>query len=258
MHPVYLQVTDFTQAEYSRYRKTMAVEDCKMATKGRLASKVADINRLINHRFTAEELNEKLRRQNALDPKRSLIERMDLEKQVKLAEATGNMEEAEQLQKQLDQMINPNLSWGTSLYKPAPEKPVDVDKVYKINIRNQKLNYESVRRAQLEERKAARKAAEAVARGEAAADPFMRVRTVAKTHHDVTGKAKQHAAEYTTANPTDTPSPVTKASTTSPAGVATPSSGQTPKKSKGDFMITYRNNDDENIAALDLDIDIDI
>lgn len=233
----------------------MAVEDCKMASRGRLASKVADINRLINHRFTAEELSEKLRRQNALDPKRGLIERMDLEKQVKLAEASGDTAEAQKLQEKLDHMINPKLSWGTSLYKPAAaEKPVDVDKVYNINIRNQKLNYENVRKAQLEERKAARKAAEAVARGEATADPFMRVRTVAKTHHDVTNKTQQ-ASKPVTANPSDTPSSVTKSS---PARVAAPGSGQTPKKSKGGFMITYRNNDDENIAALDLDLDIDV
>lgn len=229
-----------------------------MATRSRVAAKVGDINRLINHKFTKEELSEKLRKQNQYDPKRNLIRRMDLEREVKLAQGDGNTDKAETLQKELDQLVNPNLSWGTSLFNAAAEKPAEADKVHQINLRNQKLNYENVRRAQLEERKAARKAAAAVARGEAAADPFMRVRTMAKTHHDVTGKIPP-SLKPADSTPTDTPSPAIKADNTdSPARVATPGSSQTPKKSKSGFMISYRNTDDENIAALDLDIDIDI
>jgi RNA polymerase-associated protein RTF1 len=235
----------------------MAVEDCRMATRSRVAAKVADINRLINHKFTKEELSEKLRKQNQYDPKLNLIKRMDLEREVKLAQADGNTEKAEALQKELDQLVNPTLSWGTTL-NAAAEKPAETDKVYQINLRNQKLNYENVRRAQLEERKAARKAAAAVARGEAAADPFMRVRTMAKTHHDVSGKTQQ-PLKPADSTPTDTGSPATKAANTdSPARVSTPGASQTSKKSKSGFMISYRNTDDENIAALDLDIDIDI
>ncbi|CAL5866312.1 uncharacterized protein PFLUO_LOCUS519 [Penicillium psychrofluorescens] len=248
----------FTEAEFNRYHKTMAVDDCRMATRSRVAAKVGDINRLINHKFTKEELSEKLRKQNQYDPKRNLIRRMDLEREVKLAQGDGNTDKAETLQKELDQLVNPNLSWGTSLFNAAAEKPAEADKVHQINLRNQKLNYENVRRAQLEERKAARKAAAAVARGEAAADPFMRVRTMAKTHHDVTGKIPP-SLKPADSTPTDTPSPAIKADNTdSPARVATPGSSQTPKKSKSGFMISYRNTDDENIAALDLDIDIDI
>lgn len=222
-----------------------------MATQTKLAAKVADINRLINHRFTAEELNEKLRKQGAFDHKKNILRRFDLERDLKFAKANGNMEEAEKLQKDLDQILNPNLSWGTTLAKPAVDKTLsEAERVHQINIRNQKLNYENVRRAQLEERKAARKAAAAVARGEATADPFMRVRTIAKTHHDVSGKP-QEVPKSVDATPTDTPKD-------SPSHAATPNSDLTPKKPKSGFMISYRNTDDENIAALDLDIDIDI
>ncbi|KAJ5692407.1 hypothetical protein N7462_001830 [Penicillium macrosclerotiorum] len=250
--------SQFTENEYNRYRKTMTVEDCKMATQSKVASKVGDINRLINHQFTAEELSHKLRRQGALDEKSTIRRRFDLERDLHFAKVNGNTEEAEKLQKELDDINNPKLSWGTTLVKQqAPEKTLsEAERVHQINLRNQKLNYENVRRAQLEERKAARKAAAAVARGEAAADPFMRVRTIAKTHHDVNEKPQESKSVDTT--PADTPKDSPKPVTSNSSQLATPKSSLTPKKTKSGFMISYRNNDDENIAALDLDIDIDI
>ncbi|KAJ5377425.1 uncharacterized protein N7496_004834 [Penicillium cataractarum] len=249
--------SSFTEAEYNRYRKTLAVEDCKMATQSKLASKVADINRLINHVFTPEEMSRKLRRQGVLDEDTNILRRADLERDIKLARASSDEEKAEKLQKELDEIVNPKLSWGTSLIKPqsgSEKKLSEAERVHQINLRNQKLNYENVRRAQLEERKAARKSAAAVARGEAAPDPFMRVRTVAKTHHDLSDKPKDAATDGT---PTDTPKESPKVNSDSPAR-AVAATGVTPKKPKSGFMISYRNTDDENIAALDMDIDIEI
>jgi RNA polymerase-associated protein RTF1 len=228
-----------------------------MATQSKLVSKVAEINRLINHVFTPEEMSRKLRRQGVLDEDTNILRRSDLERDIKLARASGNDEKADSLQKELDAIVNPKLSWGTSLIKPqggSEKKLSEAERVHQINLRNQKLNYENVRRAQLEERKAARKSAAAVARGEAAPDPFMRVRTVAKTHHDVSDKPKDAPTDDT---PTDTPKESPKVGTDS-AARAVAASGVTPKKSKSGFMISYRNTDDENIAALDLDIDIEI
>lgn len=227
-----------------------------MATQSKLTSKVADINRLINHVFTREEMTRKLRRQGVLDEDTNIIRRADLEREIKLAKSTGDDEKADKLQKELDDMLNPKLSWGTSLIKSQignEKKLSEAERVHQINLRNQKLNYENVRRAQLEERKAARKSAAAVARGEAAPDPFMRVRTVAKTHHDVSEKPKDAPASEAT--PTDTPKEALKASKPVQPVV---SSGVTPKKPKNGFMITYQKTDDEVIAALDLDIDIEI
>ena len=226
-----------------------------MATQSKLAAKVTDINKLINHQFTKEELSEKLRKQGALDEKKNILRENDIQRDLQFARANGNDDEAERLQKELDDIRNPNLSWGTSLAsKPAADKQLsEAERVHQINLRNQKLNHENVRRAQLEERKAARKAAAAVARGEAAVDPFMRVRTVAKTHHDVNtkpGDAPKPAGSTPTDTPKDSPKPGANGSDAAKAGL-------TPKKKSG-FMISYRNNDDENIAALDMDIDIEI
>jgi RNA polymerase-associated protein RTF1 len=228
-----------------------------MATQSKLASKVADINRLINHVFTPEEMSRKLRRQGVLDEDTNILRRSDLERDIKLARANGNEEKADALQKELDEIVNPKLSWGTSLIKQqtgSDKKLSEAERVHQINLRNQKLNYENVRRAQLEERKAARKSAAAVARGEAAPDPFMRVRTVAKTHHDLSDKPRDAATDDT---PTEDPQESPKVGADGVAR-AVAASGVIPKKPKSGFMISYRNTDDENIAALDLDIDIEI
>jgi RNA polymerase-associated protein RTF1 len=223
-----------------------------MATQGKLASKVTDINNLINHQFTRDELNEKLRRQGAFDHKKNVLKRFDVERDLAFAKANGNDEEADRLEKELHEILNPNLSWGTSLVKKESGNKglSEAERVHQINIRNQKLNYENVRRAQIDERKAARKAAAAVARGEAVPNPFMRVRTVAKTHHDVSGTPQTDASAGT---PADTPKDTPKSN-----GSATTTVKTTPKKPKNGFMISYRNTDDENIAALDMDIDIEI
>lgn len=223
-----------------------------MATQGKLAAKVVDINNLINHEFTREELNEKLRRQGAFDQKKNVLKRVDVERDLSFAKANGQTEEVERLEKELHELLNPNLSWGTTLVKKESDTKVlsEAERVHQINIRNQKLNYENVRRAQIEERKAARKAAAAVARGEAVPNPFMRVRTVAKTHHDVNDASK-------TDSPAETPADASK-DPAKPNGSSAPTVKTTPIKPKNGFMISYRNNDDENIAALDLDIDIEI
>ncbi|GLA41674.1 hypothetical protein AnigIFM63309_009771 [Aspergillus niger] len=243
----------FTEAEFNRYRQTMAVEDCKMATKSMVASKVADINRLLNHKFTNEELNEKLRKQGSLDSKSKFFKRVEVEKQLKLAREAGDDAEMERLEAELASMATPKLA-VSSHSKPRVDKPSEHERLAELNIRNQKLNYENVRRAQIEERKASRKAAAAVARGEAAHNPFMRVRTQARTHYDVNGNgtptAENNASQENTAS--ETPS---KAST--PAS-GTPAGSQKKTSKGGVASIRHRNMDDENIAALDLELDIEI
>ncbi|KAL5343375.1 hypothetical protein BJX70DRAFT_353979 [Aspergillus crustosus] len=237
----------FTEAEFNRYRQVMAVEDCKMATRSQLAKKVVDINRLLNHQFTKEELNEKLRKQGNMDSKMTIYKRVEAEKKLKLAQEVGDTEEVERLQAELTSQ-NPKLA---NIAKPRADKLSEHERLAQLNLRNQKLNYENVRRAQLEERKASRLAAAAAARGEAPMNPFLRVKTRAKTHHDVNGSKTED-------NPSRSGTP---ASGTSKAN--TPSQNGTPSNSQNKFKggatkIRHRNMDDENIAALDLDIDIEI
>ena len=245
------------QAEFNRYRQTMAVEDCKMATKSTVAEKVVDINRLLNHKFTPEELTEKLRKQGSLDSKSTIFKRIETEKKLKLAKAAGDDAEVERLESEMASMSAPKLAFNANSSKPRADKPSEHERLLELNLRNQRLNTENVRRAQLEERKASRKAAAAVARGEAQPNPFMRVRTHARTHYDANGNATAQSEatsrDGTPATGSDTPS---KANT--PNGSNTPSGSQKKTAKGGVATIRHRNMDDENIAALDLDLDIEI
>jgi RNA polymerase-associated protein RTF1 len=241
----------------------MVVEECKIPTKSMLAAKVADINKLINHKFTKEELNEKLRKQGALDNKSQFFKRLELEKELKQAVADGDEDTVAKIQDELAQITGPKLAFGTTVYKPRTEHQTQQQRLAEINLRNQRLNAENVRRAQLEERKANRKVAAAVARGEAVADPFARVKTRAKTHHDVNSVHKPapnkndllHGGNAS-ASSSPTPGSNTPGKLDTPRRSETPSGSQ--KKPKGTAVIRHRNLDDDNIAALDLDIDIDI
>jgi RNA polymerase-associated protein RTF1 len=188
---------------------------------------------------------------------------LELERELKEAVADGNDDEIARIQAELASDATPKLAFGTTLYKPRSDKETQQQRLAEINLRNQRLNTENVRRAQLEERKLNRKTAAAVARGEAVADPFARVKTRAKTHHDVAGGnrttlKKDGLTEGGNASGTGSPAPGTE----TPGKSGNPKRSETPSgsqpKPKGIAVIRHRNMDDENIAALDLDIDIDI
>ncbi|PLB45795.1 plus-3-domain-containing protein [Aspergillus steynii IBT 23096] len=246
-----------TEAEFNRYRQTLVVEDAKMPTKTMLDDKVADINRLLNHKFTNEELNEKLRKQGFLDSRNKTIRRLENEKQLQIAMAAGDDAEVERLQAELASLGTPKLGYGNNNAKPQAKKQSEHERLAELNLRNQKLNYENVRRAQLEERKASRKAAAAVARGEATANPFLRVRTHAKTHYDVNTNGTPGSGDASRDATPATGSDAAPKSNT-PSKPSTPSSSQKKATPGGIAKIRHRNMDDENIAALDLDIDIEI
>ncbi|KAG5287168.1 RNA polymerase II transcription elongation factor Rtf1p [Histoplasma ohiense] len=264
-----------TEAEFNRYRQTMAVEDCKMATKSMVANKVADINRLINHQFTKEELEEKLRRQGTNDNKMKIFERIQLEKRRQEAIATGDEAAIAQCDAELQRFTGPKLAFGTTLVKPRSTEKTQQERLQELNRRNQKLNAENVRRAQLEERRRERLAAAAVARGEAVANRFARVKTKARTHYDVHGnRLLPKGAEDGGGSDMSRPvTPITGANTPNGNKISTPTrNGRsvTPSSTKGVGdstkvarkggvpVIRHRPTDDENIAALDFEIDIEI
>lgn len=244
----------------------MVVEDCEMATKSTVDAKVADINRLINHRFTKDELNEKLRKQGAYDNKGAVFERIQIERRRREAIAAGDESAIAKCDAEMAAFTGPKLAFGTTLVKPRSTEKTEQERLAELNLRNQKLNAENVRRAQLEERKAAHKAAAAVARGEAVADPFARVKTRAKTHYDVnrTGPKKPTDTATDGNESSQGGTPGTNTNTPSAAGTPKPTaSASTTKngssKGKGGIaVIRHQAFDDEKIAALDLGIEIEI
>ncbi|PGG95029.1 hypothetical protein AJ80_10041 [Polytolypa hystricis UAMH7299] len=256
----------FTEAEFNRYRQTMIVEDCKMATKSTVANKVVDINKLINHNFTKEELDEKLRRQGVGDSKKIIYERIQLDRRRGDALAAGDEATVAECDAELARLKGPKLAFGTMLVKPRSTEKTQQQRLADLNKRNDWLNTQNVKRAQLDERKAKREAAMAVARGEAVADRFARVITRARIHHDVSGNKLLPKGAVGSGSEISGPvTPITGANT--PIKQVTPNRGATPSSSapkeesklrKGVPVIRHRPTDDENIAALDLHIDIDV
>ena len=174
------------QREYERYKKTLAGEGLTLPTQSFLISKVDAINKLIKHRFTEEEIQEKLKRSGVLDRKYVSIERASLSARRKEAEAFGDESLIAKIDTQLAALDGPKLAFGTSLYKPVAPKvgKTQQERLAEINRANRKANTHDVRKAQLAERKAEALARAAVERGEAVANPFARVKTYAKTYHD--------------------------------------------------------------------------
>jgi RNA polymerase-associated protein RTF1 len=247
----------------------MIVEGFKMPTKSTLLRKNQDIHRLLNHQFTKEELDEKLRRQGANDNKMLVFDRIQLERRRQLAIAAGDEAAIAECDAELAKLTGPKLAFGTALVKPRTAENTQQDRLEEINRRNQKLNTENIRKAQLEERKRERMAAAAVARGEALPDRFARVKTRARTHYDVNGDrltpVKRPDEDGSGISRSVTPQPPSTAGANTPKRTSTPKpAGPTSavkngaKEPKGVPTIRHRPYDDEVIGALDFDIDIEL
>lgn len=249
-------MSKFTDDEWRRYRSTMANEDCKMPTKGLINSKLDQINRLLTHRFTETEISEKMKAQNELMEKITRNqEKEDLREQISLAIEDGNEELAEELENKLASIVPMKLAFGTSLSRAEsgyvnPEQ----ERLAELNRRNQRLNNENVRRAQLAEMKA-RKAKKHLAPG--VDELFEGGSDISRTGTPVNGagtpKLSANISRAATPNPfmlsNGTPRSSTPLST-----ILKP----TAEKKKGLPVIRKAALDDEILASMDLGIEIDL
>ena len=149
----------FSEDEWRRYRITMANEELKLPTKGFINTKLDQINKLINHRFTDAEITEKIRRQQALGAKINREEeRQPLEERRLAALASGDHEAAQRYDEELHDIVPMKLALGTTLVK---QETVYVNKeqerLAELNRRNQRINSENVRKAQVAEMRAKKK-----------------------------------------------------------------------------------------------------
>ncbi|WEW60180.1 RNA polymerase-associated protein rtf1 [Emydomyces testavorans] len=260
---IFCSDSPFTESEFSRYRQTMTVEGFKMPTKSVLAKKINDIHFLINYQLTKEELEEKLKRQGTHDNKMAVFERLQLQKRRQEAVASGDEAAIAECDAEIARLSGPKLAFGTSLVEPKSSEKTQQERLAELNRRNQKLNAENVRKAQLEERRAARLQQAAVARGEALPDRFARVKTRARTHYDANGnhlvpKKEDHGEISGSVTPltagANTPNKATPTRSATPMGVTKDTKPQT-----GIPKLRYAPNADEILAAsLDFEIDIEI
>ncbi|KAL8916663.1 MAG: hypothetical protein Q9172_006203 [Xanthocarpia lactea] len=262
----------FTELEFDDYKNKMLADDLPLPAKPFLIGKIADINRLINHQFTPEEIQKKLERSGVLQQRFNTIERASLVNRRQKAEARGDEEAVVQLTKEITEIDGPKLAFNTSLYKtstkPTNAGPTQQERLAELNRANRKANAADVRKAQQAERRAEALARKRVERGEAVADPFARVKTRPRTNYDAGGehlappKAAAKAVDDLFEDGTKSNS---RAGTPGRAGTpvqngamksVTPQPPQ--ERVNGLPKIGKRNMDDDVIGAMDLGIDIEI
>lgn len=251
----------------------MASEELALPTKRFLISKIDDINKLLSHQFTEEEIQEKLKRSGVLQNKYASLERTSIVSRRKAAEDRGDEAAIAKLDAELAALDGPKLAFGTSLRKPLPKSEAastglsQQERLALVNRANRKANTQDVRKAQVMERKQEALARLAVERGEAIQNPFARVKTRAKTHHDAKGDSLvvPSGAMDDASNSQDNSragTPLTPARAKTPLQDGTPKRSGTPlhagEKISGLPRIGKRNMDDDIFAAMDFGIEIDI
>jgi RNA polymerase-associated protein RTF1 len=227
-----------------------------------LTDKVDDINRLINHSWTAEEIKTRLARINDLKRRFDPAERERIAKLLDEARQRGDDDRAEELQEELDNLGSQRLAFRTSLgsskHSEAPKVQSEQDRLAERNRENRRLNAEAVRKAQLKEKAKSKEIEAALKRGETyQGDMSRRLRTKAKFVHDANDKVEQKS----TANGSGTSTPGN--STPKPAAKSQllphlVKLQEEKHKEKGIPTIHKPLMDDDVIGSLDLDIDVEI
>jgi RNA polymerase-associated protein RTF1 len=229
----------FTEEEWRRYRVTMANEDCKLPTRRFVNNKLDQINALINHRFTEAEITEKIKRQNdLLKTVNRVDERNKIEARKALAIEADDEEAIAACDDELTALIPIKMAYNTTLVKPENNHVnKEQERLAELNRRNQRLNAENVRKAQLAEMKAKK----------------------AKTHlapgvDDLFEGGSDISRSGTPVNGVGTPKNIGTPRSSTPVNLLRP----VQKDKKGIPTIRKAALDDEVLAKIDLGIEIDI
>ncbi|TKA58248.1 hypothetical protein B0A49_12903 [Cryomyces minteri] len=247
----------FTEAEYERYKKAMIADTLKPPTKAHLASKLDDIHRLLNHQWTEEDIQAKIKRSGALQAKFASFDREKIAERRKQAVAREDEAAIAKCDQELAAIDGPKLAFGTSLNSTANKAPkgqMQQERLAALNRANRKANTEEIRKAQLAEKRASQKA-----RMETAAKMKKKEEEskIAKKIHlsvvdDLFGDGSDISRAATPMTGTDTPNK------TSTPRSSTPANGVKPERKAGIPTFKKKDMDDDLIASMDLGIDIDI
>ena len=251
----------FTEDEWRRYRVTMANEDCKMPTQGFINRKLDELNRLITYKWDNKAIGARVRTQKELvDMVNKTKEKEDLMEKISDARDLGDSDLVADYEEKLANIVPMKLALGTSLgpKNQATQVKVEEDRLAVLNRRNQKLNAENIRKAQLAEMHA-RKAKKHLAPGvdelfEGGSD-ISRSGTPVNGH----GTPKIGAAISRSGTPvpmyqlTGTPKNGTPRAGTPVPSLLKPGG----EKRKGIPVIRKAVQDDEILATMDLGIEVD-
>ena len=250
----------FTEDEWRRYRVIMANEDCKMPTQGTINRKLDELNRLINFKWDNRSIDARVLTQKALVDKVNRVdEKEDIVMDISKARGKGDLQEVADLEHKLANLVPIKLAFGTTLGPKVQvsEAKKEEDRLAALNRRNQKLNAENIRKAQLAEMHA-RKAKKHLAPG--VDELFEGGSDISRSGTPVNGHGTPKIGA--TISRSGTPIPTYHLNGTPKNG--TPRAG-TPvpnllkpvaEKRKGIPVIRKAVQDDEILANMDLGIDI--
>ncbi|OTA70715.1 plus-3-domain-containing protein [Hypoxylon sp. EC38] len=258
----------FTEAEFNRYKKVCQEDGIIFPKKPTLDAKIDDINALVNRDWTDAEVNAKVERERALLRKFAPTERNRLVNLIEEAKSRGDDAKVSELQDQLDSLETPRLAFRTSLApstKSTSSTPSQQERLAALNAENRRRNAEAVRKAQLMEKAKARQIEARLARGEdVQEDSSRRLRTKPKFMQDFNESTERKSTPTngsgasTPANGTPKQTATTKAPLLPHLQKLQQQNHQTGKDKKGIPQIHKPIVDDDIIAAMDLDIEVDI
>lgn len=252
----------FTEGELNRYKVTCHNDGVTLPTKDFLVDKIDDINALINHKWTNEEIKARLAKRNELRKRFDPQERQRLANLAEEAAQRGDDQRAEELQEELEKLGRERLAFKTSLgpskNPEATKASSEQDRLAERNRENRRLNQEAVRKAQLKEKAKAREIEMALKRGEVISEDYSRrLRTKAKFVHDVNEKVGEKPEA-----PKDGAGATTNGTKGPSSSQMLPHLAKLQEKhyseTKGLPTIHKPIMDDDVIGALDLEIDVEI
>jgi len=254
-----------TDAEFDRYQRTLAADNLKPPTLSHLTAKLDGIHALINHKWTEAEITTKMRRSGVNKAKYAAFDRTRLAGERVDAVAEGDEAAIARIDADMAALDGPKLAFGSGApaHRPdaavaPPRGPSQQERLAQLNRQNRLANQDAIRKAQLAEKRAEQREQAKVARGEATANRFARVKTRAKVRHDVVGEAKSIDAELfgegagNDASRAATPAAGPANTSAAPHGAEKKSGAEKTRMRSG------RHLDDDIIAEMDLGIEIDI
>lgn len=254
-----------TESEFADFQSTLADEGLRFPTRRLTSAKLADIHALLNHQWSEADIQGKMEKMQASRKAYIEFHRSRITRRRDDALARGDDVTAARCNKDLADLNLGNVVGGASAAsknRVAIKKEDQQSRLAALNKSNRKTNSEEIRKALVAETVARQKArAAAIARakeeeerersqnGNGAAEATGGGLQVPSMGDDLFGDGSDISRAASPANGTP-------ATGRSRASTPLPGGGLKEKKSFGQF--SKKKMDDEVIAAMDLEIDIDV
>ncbi|KAI9715518.1 MAG: hypothetical protein M1828_000825 [Chrysothrix sp. TS-e1954] len=254
----------FTDKEFDRWKRVMAESEMSLPRPTWIQRKFEELTAVVNHVWTDSEISAKLKRGRVEFTKNAAINRNRLNAERMTALYKNDEAEVARIDKELA-FLNGAQAASGAMNNISPngkadgkKPPSQQDRLAAVNSRHRRENYEEIRKAQIAEQKAERKARLAVERGEAVANPFARVKTRPKVVHDfdengrlVVPKLKGNDDLFESSGPS-------RAGTPQPGVKAAANGAPKPKEPRKFGTFSKKKDDDDFAANMDFGIDIDL